>query len=272
MTYKETTENAQESTFVNIARSLDKSYHAKAIEKCEDNYVGYFKKSGSGIIDEHLWFSKALRVMHEDDIKITGEKLKEIREKGEKVILVVLESPHVEEYNETCPVAPAPALGMTGKMLERHFTEQINADIPSDHYHVILSNAIEYQCSLGVDTNLFRDRVWLNLWVCEDLAEMFKKKVRFYNPDIVLNFCTHGSHTKDKLAPPGTKTVINQRYIESICHDVNVKNDRVINQKTTLKELVQDAIDESTGKNGIFLQGSHPSSWYSERNRSITKI
>lgn len=273
MTHKETKEeNAQVKYFLNIARSLDKSYHTKSVEQCGDNYVGYFKKSCSEKIEENLWFSKALRVKHGDEIRITQEKLKEIREKGEKIILVVLESPHVDEYNQTCPVAPAPALGMTGKMLERHFIERINDYVSSDQYHVILSNAIEFQCSLGVDTNIFRDRVWLNLWLCENLAEMFKARVKYYNPDIVVNLCTHGSHTRDSLAPAGTKTVINQKYIESICNNAKVKNEIVVNKRTTLKELTQDAINESLAKNKVLLQGAHPSSWYSERNRNITKI
>lgn len=272
MDYKKTKkESAQADTFLNLARSLNESYSEKAIEQCEDNYVGYFDKNSSEEIEENLWFCKALRVMHGEEIKITPEKLKKIREKSEKIILVVLESPHVEEYNQTCPVAPAPALGMTGRMLQKHFTEHINDYVSSGHHHVILSNAIEYQCSLGVDTNIFRDRVWLNLWLCQNLEETFKKKVSYYDPDIVINMCTRGSHTKDDLAPTGTKTVINQKYIDSICNDIEVKNDRVISKKTTLKELTQVAINESIVKNRVFLQGAHPSSWYSEKNRNITR-
>lgn len=255
--------------FQKVARRIKNDYILKETERCDDHYVGFFKK---GLVEQNLWFQKDLRIAHRDQVKITTEQLAEIRKSDEKVMLVILESPHVEEYNEAHKITPAPAVGVTGDMMARHFIDVVSPLVGDEFYHVIVSNAIQYQCSLGVDTNIYRDRVWLDLWLCESFKEEFKTRINDYNPDIIVNLCTRGSHTKDPLAPKGTKTVINQKYIDSLYEDAEKGKAFALSKNTTLKELTQQAINESDVKNKLLLQGAHPSSWYSLRNRRITWV
>lgn len=259
----------QKNHFVALAKQLNSDYQTKPFERCHDNYVGYFKNNVATSSSENLWFTRDLREKHAEDIGLTENKLRKMH--NDKVILVVLESPHVDEYNGVCSVAPAPALGMTGNMLERYFTELISDYVGDEKYHVILGNAVQYQCSLGVDTKIYRDRIWLNTWLCSEARTLFKQRLATYQPDIVINLCTQGSHTKDPLAPPGTKSVINPKYIQSVCAEQAIHANIQIPSRTTLKELTQLAIEEVSGQR-LHLSGPHPSSWYSGRNRRIQSV
>ncbi|WP_434799207.1 hypothetical protein [Terrisporobacter vanillatitrophus] len=245
-----------------------------SFELCEDNYVGTFSIN-SNAVTSNLWFCKNLRNIGRNEIKISEEKLQLIRQSREKIILIVLESPHIDEFNKSkCSIAPAPALGVTGCNLDNHFIDNIKKYIPDGKYHIILSNAIQFQCSLGEDTDKFRDRIWLKLWLCRGFDKTFIKRLEKYSADIIVNLCTIGSHKLDSLAPQRTKTVINKKYLEDICdNEIGLQKITKINKKTTLQELTQLAINEySDNKLNMCIKGTHPSSWYSEKNIRAWKV
>lgn len=168
-----------------------------------------------------------------------------------------------------CNIAPAPALGTTGCNLDKYFLELLNSKISEyricdGEYNVILANAIQYQCSLGVDTKIYRDRVWLDLWLFKGFNKKAITRLQSYKPDIIINFCTEGSHLKDHLRPNRTKTVINKKYVDSI------NKGHSIAKTTTLRELVSNELRNNF--NILILEGNHPSSWeQNPNNRTLKK-
>lgn len=104
-------------------------------------------------------------------------------------IVMVLESPHVAEFIGD----PGPAKGFTGEMIRQHLRQAL----PSVHletYGLVIVNAIQYQCSLGASTELFRDRVFRAIWRSEGRQDFVQRITRVYRPaDIVLNCCTKGN-------------------------------------------------------------------------------
>lgn len=263
------TDKIEMNHFKMVADKVGNCLKKVSFQICEDNFVGTFTKDNKD--NNELWFCRDLRIKNSNKIKITSNELESARKNGYKTLLIVLESPHVEEYNKKFPIAPAPALGSTGCNLDKYFLGIISEYIPEGKYHVILSNAIQYQCSLGEDTEKYRDRVWLKLWLCKDFDRNFFNRIEFYRPDVIVNLCTKGSHKKDPLAPARTKTVINEKYLESICNNkVHINKTCEINGKITLNDLVQLEINKySKGKSVISFQGTHPSSWHVGKNRSV---
>ena len=264
--------------FRKIVISLKRNYNGVSLKKCSDNYVGFFEYN-NGIVNENLWFCKNLRNINKNKVKITKDSLVDIKNQNEKIMLIVLESPNIDEFNKKkFSVSPAPALGRTGCNLDGYFCELIetcfNKDIVEDgKYHVILSNAIQYQCSLGVDTEVFRDRVWLKLWISRNFKYEFIKRLQIYEPDIIINLCTEGSHKKDSLSPGGNS--INAAYLRSICDKKNSYRKVEKVKSTTLRKLTQEAIEvygtERKRKIKYFI-GNHPSSWLYKKNRWIKRV
>ena len=247
-------------------------------EKCEDNLVATVKY----INDE--WNFKQNNILSND--RIINKQNTIIKGKVNDRIVIILESPHKDEYSEQIT---APAMGTTGENINKYLLDILNKKIvkpQSDEkeYDVILMNAIQYQTSLGIDTEYFRDRVWLTLWNKEDLRKEFIKRLEGYNADIVFNFCTNGSHKKDLiyiLDKKRNSSNMTFQYIDSLNLKIKRKEDNnlYIDEKVVckvtkkdntnvylLKEFVQTAIEESKSLkcNIKIFKGPHPSSWISK--------
>ena len=217
-------------------------------EKCEDNLVATVEY----INDE--WKFKQNNILPNDRI---AEPNILIKNKVNDRIVIILESPHKDEYSKQIT---APAMGTTGENINKYLLDILNKkignpQIDKKEYDVILMNAIQYQTSLGIDTEYFRDRVWLTLWNKGDLRKEFIKRLEGYNADIVFNFCTNGSHKKDLIYILDKKRNSSNMTFQYI--DTNVY---------LLKEFVQTAIEESnlSSSNVKIFKGPHPSSWISK--------
>ncbi|MDN5343487.1 MAG: hypothetical protein PWP28_2367 [Oceanotoga sp.] len=234
-------------------------------EKCEDNYVGSFNPIDN--INNNLWFEKELRERNKEYIKIKKEEIRRLENK----IIIILESPHVEEFNSQKLNFPAPAMGKTGENLQKYFIESMKKYLENKNYNIILMNSIQYQCSLGYDTNIYRDRLWLELWEYEDYDCDFINRLNIYEPDIIVNLCTKGSHKKDPYMKEGAKSSINKKYLDSLINKDKYKKIK----KTTLKDLTQEKINRflySQNKNIKCYSGRHPSFWSIIRNRKIEEL
>jgi|LGVE01.1.fsa_nt_gb hypothetical protein len=231
---------------------------------CEDNFVGTLKINNKKIINGNLWFARQEREKHIDLIhKTDGVNC--------KTIVLILESPHVEEYKSKFNYKPAPALGSTGLSLKQHFIKILDDFMTTDmtiedgEYHIILANAIQYQCSLGQKPGIFRDEVWLKLWVTQKYKQLFMDRIKDYDPDIIINCCTDGNHTLSNNFPIGGKSKINQKYLEYILNDQeHEKVLEILDNKSfsTLKKMTQKAINNTTlKKNVIKIRGYHPCAW-----------
>lgn len=85
-------------------------------------------------------------------------------------VVLVLESPHNDEYSDRDH--PAPANGETGERIKKHLQRVLKrlGDANLVGRPLILVNAIQYQCSLGgygkvgVPTRFHRDNMFVRMW------------------------------------------------------------------------------------------------------------
>lgn len=146
-------------------------------------------------------------------------------------VVLVMESPHIHEFIENW----GPAKGKTGTRI-RKYIGAIVASLGGELSDLILVNAIQYQCSLGLPTNRYRDRVFKSLWETGGAVDFEKRLRLIYRPrDMLLNCCT------------GTEPLIGRR------------------------QLVTASIRNSLGSVALHL-GPHPFSWISESNRMAVRL
>lgn len=123
-------------------------------------------------------------------------------------ILVILESPHENEYDNKFNVK-GPAQGPTGQRLYKYLAQIINKvkntnsnslEISDGCYKVVLFNPIPFQTSLNylhgqglgsTDLKNLRDAVWKTLWYREnDFRCTMESTLKELDPIIILNACT----------------------------------------------------------------------------------
>lgn len=131
---------------------------------------------------------------------------------GTPSLVVVVESPHKEEYHNadlSCPIAAAQGdtSGSTGYEIHHHLEEIVNLvanDVMDmgDVYEVIIANPIRWQTSLvtlhgqsprNSPWKELRDAVWSALWGIAAVRCDFLTRLCSYNPSIVVNACTGGA-------------------------------------------------------------------------------
>lgn len=236
---------------------------------CDDNCVGIITIKNNKFVKNksQLWIEYCKRKQDINRLKIK-EGLND-----KKTIAIILESPHKEEYNNE-NFKPAPALGTTGTNLSNYFQEIINSveNLEDGEYRIILMNAIQYQCSLGLPTNKYRDKMFLKLWLEEEFEIDFISRLEKYNPDVILNFCTKGNHKEDSDLVTGSKTVINKKYIINVCGITKLNYDTDKEYKNTLQGFVEISINKYIKENNKeikLFKASHPSSWNIGKNRKI---
>jgi hypothetical protein len=148
---------------------------------------------------------------------------------SEPCILLILESPHKEEFVGE----PGPAKGFTGEMIKQHLATVLS--LPNiENYGLILVNAIQHQCSLGSKTTVYRDRIFRAVW-SNGGKENFQKRIVsiFQQGDLIVNCCTKGNDCE--LYGP-------------------------------LRNLVEMALKVSI-PNTETLRRTHPSSWFQAKQR-----
>lgn len=248
---------------------------------CKDNLVATVEWKSD------KWEFKKNNILPDERIK--NFESVNIESKENDRIVIILESPHKDEYSNEIV---APAMGKTGQNIEKYLLKILNKKIkkPKENgkkYDVILMNAIQYQTSFGIDTEYFRDRVWLTLWNKEGGREEFIEKLKGYKPDIIFNFCTNGSHQKDLIyiLCNRSNSKMTLKYIQSLNlgikkgqnnYDLYKGNEVVckVSKKGNanvylLNEFVQSAIEDVklSNKKIETFKGPHPSSWISKRSK-----
>lgn len=185
---------------------------------CEDQFVGKI--------------SDFIPLQNEFPMRVATTK----RPAGLSCLVLILESPHKDEFNATPPV---PANGITGTNI-RSYIMQVEGLAAYSEFGLILMNAIQFQCSLGAPTDCFRDDIFRAVWVDDDLGRSnFQKRLRdvFISGDVIVNCCTKGK------------------------------------KKPYLRDLVQEAIDKINNKEFKKVKRrNHPSCWYApDRRKSYSE-
>lgn len=99
--------------------------------------------------------------------------IQEFKSITDHIIVFVLESPHIKEFKNGIPQQPL----MNGKKYFKHINKLINQSAnfklnKTYIYSIYLMNAIQYQCSLGLETKYYRDYIFLYYWY-----NLYNKKI-----------------------------------------------------------------------------------------------
>ena len=158
--------------------------------RCPDQIIGYAKYTTDAPPGVRLWLPKAQRKLHAAYL----EQFEAIRQS----LVLVIESPHKDEYAD--PDFVAPALGKTGEYLQAHLPAllaSLQAQIAPGKYTIVLANTVQRQCSLGEPPQKYRDALWRALWEREEAA--FLERIASYRPQCLFEMCTASDGRKQKV-------------------------------------------------------------------------
>ena len=143
------------------------------------------------------------------------DQLRQREQRGIGNIVLLLESPHKDEYIAD---PKRPACGKTGDNIDRCLgtvlsrIEECEGQQPIvPGSHVIISNPIQFQTSLHAihgkspradngKWGTLRDNVWRTLWNEEHIQQCFRERlVDTYNPTLIINACTGDRKNTDSL-------------------------------------------------------------------------
>ena len=187
-------------------------------------------------------------------------------------IIVILESPHVDEFNSAnrLPLVKDESfINIFASAFTKSTTlKKLNVTLnQSTFYKVYLINAIQLQCSLGMPTQYYRDYVFCYYW--ERLKTDFENRLKTIIKNsksvlAVVNLCTKGSHGKcTKLYNCSTKQTdkmykkCGRKFLNKLMGQQNIYN--------SLSDMVDRSIVKVCG-NLPKTTGKHPSSWKYARN------
>lgn len=154
-------------------------------EFCPDQYVGQIGKL------------KQLEDADKNNVKQGSDFPERINVFDESLMILILESPHKKEFDKKGePIGPA--MGPTGINIRKHILEIFGVDF--EKYHLILMNAIPFQCSLGVSPETFRDKMFVETWEAfgmdffqTRLTHLLDSLKRKGKKVVVVNACTQGN-------------------------------------------------------------------------------
>ena len=192
--------------------------------------------------------------LHEDisHCDIFGPALEQELQQRREVrnIVLLLESPHSEEYGESIMYPEAPARGRTGRNIDQYLgtvLSHVQGGFTEADCHVIISNPIQFQTSLYAihegslsSWRTLRNNVWKTLWCEQSIRENFRRRLTRYNPCVIINACTG-----------------RRNYAGSL--------------KRRVRTLVSEFFDESAQVAPCYYEITHPASW-PRTSRTPTRI
>lgn len=130
----------------------------------------------------------------------------DIHDDFQNTLVILLESPHKEEYVNNCLDDPiAPAQGQTGCNLHRWLGGIVCGrphlrECMAGRTRVIVSNPVQFQASLAAVLRLLPSsgrakatpitkRVWKRLWA--EVKDDFMQRLSNYHPNFIINACTY---------------------------------------------------------------------------------
>ena len=123
------------------------------------------------------------------------------------VLLILLESPHRQEYRGSVANPIGPARGQTGINLKNCLgamlgrSRGVMGTVPCGT-RVIVANPVQFQASLHAvhggslrhyDFRKLRDSVWKSIWSVGEIREDFRVRISNFAPTWIINACTGGS-------------------------------------------------------------------------------
>ena len=129
------------------------------------------------------------------------------------VLLIVLESPHTDEYEGSVANPIGPARGQSGTNLEDQLGALLGAScdvmgtVPCGT-RVVVANPVQFQASLHAvhggslwcyGFGKLRDAVWESIWSVEEIRDDFRERIDCFAPTWIINACTGGSNGRGRV-------------------------------------------------------------------------
>lgn len=184
-------------------------------------------------------------------------------------IIVVLESPHIDEFDSN-------GKGKNPLEKDEYFKDNfflvfsqsnklsnVNTLNVNQVYSVYLINAIQYQCSLGLPTEYYRDYIFLYYW--ETMYLNFESRLKNLlngNTIAIINLCTEGKHSKCKQIFNNKNKTMDYMGINCgirFMKKLGVKFPYKSPAKN-LRNLIEKVINKNSGSIP-YTTWKHPSSW-----------
>jgi hypothetical protein len=187
----------------------DITKHTKAAQKdghalkCDDQFVATIE----------ITKSKVCFIDNDIETVDRNERQNYYKSKYINTIALILESPHTEEFDKDRCLGPA--MGTTGDgiknillgnlakfifindLLDYGSYFKTSSEITEGLYKLLIVNAVQYQCSLGNLENdaskRKRNKIFEDFFE-KTAKEDFKRRLKLYNPKIIINCCTGGHY------------------------------------------------------------------------------
>jgi len=182
-----------EEEFKRIISTIVYDYKTVATLPCSDQYVGRAVYQGSGQGFKYESQQSENRFAQRLDLP------EHLNQSADPRLIIILESPHKDEFNKLTKAPIGPANGITGENIRfflAYATKNLNVqDFPEQQpFDLILMNAVQHQCSLGKPPQKYRTEVFVKCWDSPIIGERyFVKRLRDYMKDsrtVVINSCT----------------------------------------------------------------------------------
>lgn len=198
-------------------------------------------------------------------VNIRDGSISEISEDNESlpIVVLILESPHREEYNQCTKTAIRPANGSTGIGIDENIASLLLKAYGCRTPHrtfppkvlLYLVEAISYQCSNNLKPidRKKRDVLFRRVW--EKFGKRdFESRMLQLNPFAIINACTCSKQNG------AIKLYINRCY--RIANNQIVRNRNELKYMNALNVLVQESLDSiwMSNQNVDLLYSAHPSS------------
>lgn len=176
-----------------------------SVKRCPDQYVGDI-----GVYEGQTGFLPGQRDASGDACFPRRKNVEKfLRQEGAETtrrrVILILESPHKDEYAEAG--RPRPANGKTGENIRDHLVGVLigrNLLQFKQRYALILMNAVRFPCSLGVKPKCYRNAVFRSMWNHQVVRHDFERRLGSYwrqgEHDIIVNACTLGEETSTRKA------------------------------------------------------------------------
>ncbi|MGD9020762.1 MAG: hypothetical protein PVF46_03130 [Lysobacterales bacterium] len=195
-------------------------------------------------------------------------------------IVLVIESPHIEEFKVSGihdlvsgePVHSRPVNGASGRNIMARIGTLVSSTgmaLGTGNYPVIVMNAIQEQCSEGKDTLVTRTRNFISLW--NSRKAWLEERLRQVEPFIAINACTVGDFRMDNglsAYASGNRAEF-RRYFQALLENefglvqVGQPGSFDFMGSLDLSGLVMNAMHKVYSGTGTALRKTtHPASWY----------
>ncbi|MBQ4666664.1 hypothetical protein [Aeromonas hydrophila] len=196
-------------------------------------------------------------------------------------IIIVTESPHIEEFNNVqiidlvlgTLVDARPVNGKTGANIMNHLVELLKSEglsFDNGNYPVIVINAIQEQCSLGKDTKLYRTENFITRW--ENNRHILQSRLGSIIPILTINACTAGDFyikNGESAFQQNNRSIFEQHFLNLIENKIGYKthhnntyqNIIEMHGSIDLAGMVMSIIENVYSSTCRIEKTTHPSFW-----------